>query len=540
MKDLRELKFEELSIDQKLGMVMAGIITTVRPHERDIYGTYEENLEFVLELVRNHSLGGVWVTNPMIEKFPDIMPKLKEAADYPLLIFTDAESGLGDHKVGRHNAIGIADSEELAYIFGKVTAINARKRGYNVVCDPVIDMTDRSSPCSGNNRSMGSDKYRVTALAAAMARGLHDGGVLTVAKHFPGGYHELDTHMVPVESTSSLEEMIDYYLYPYQELSKMGLIDGLMKGHSMVPSIDPDYPISVSMKSSELIRSLGFDGFMITDALDMMGLRARYGDEKLKGMCIAGGNEFILPFFSAKKAYRDLKTCYEEGMIPDDVLDAAVKRVLAAQHKAALYLEPKFTEITEEDERLFDEINKSCVYAVLDEGVSPSISRDGKHFFSIMVSNALKLDSDGKILSNDSFTIPWLHPDKVQAKIKELFPNSRCQIFYEQPLPRQNADVLSYSLNCDESIFITYGEAPASSGSDRFTPRVLALMKAMEMTGRYTTQVHFGNPFVLEEAPHAKRRLIGCTSEDCVSVALDILAGNLEPKGHPTYKAKLP
>ena len=540
MKELRELKFEELSIDQKLGMVMAAPIKGVRPHEVNIYGTFNENFDFIIDLIKNHSLGSVWMTAQMLERYPDIITRIKEAADYPILIFTDAESGLGDHKVGRHNAIGIADSEELAYIFGKVTAINARKAGYNVVCDPVIDMVNKAAPCSANNRSMGSDKVRVTELAAAMARGLHDGGVLTVAKHFPGGYHALDTHMVPVEVENSLEEMIDYYLYPYIELSKMGLLDGLMKGHSMVPSIDPEYPVSVSMKSSELIRSLGFNGFMITDALDMMGLRARYGDEKLKGLTIAGGNEFALPFFSAKKAYMDLKKCYDNGMIPDDVLDAAVKRILEAQHKVALYQEPKYTEITEEDERLFDEINKSSVYAVLDEGVSPSISRDGKHFFSIMVSNAWKLDSDGKILSNDSFTIPWLYPDKVQEKIKELFPNSKCQIFYEHPLPRQNADILSYSLDCDESIFITYGEAPASSGSDRFTPRALAVMKAMELTDRYTTQIHFGNPFVLEDAPHAKRRLIGCVSADSVDAALEILAGNLEPKGNPTYKVNLP
>ena len=64
-------------------------------------------------------------------------------------------------------------------------------------------------------------------------------------------------------------------------------------------------------------------------------------------------------------------------------------------------------------------------------------------------------------------------------------------------------------------------------------------MKAMSMTDRFTTQIHFGNPYVLEDAPHSKRHIMGCVSANCVDSALEILAGNLEPTGHPTYDAKL-
>ena len=535
---MTELKFEDLTLEQKIGMVMAGTIIPVRKHEISKYGTFEENVDFVIDLIKKHSLGAVWVAPTLLERYPDIMPRIKAAADYPLLIFTDAENGLGKFKIGRHNALGVADSEELAYMFGKLTAIQARSLGYNVVCDPVVDMTDYSSPCGGPNRSLGSDKYRVAALAAAEARGLHDGGVLTVAKHYPSVTTEIDPHMAPCASNESLEYIVDYKLYPYRELSRLGLLDGIMKGHVTSLAIDPDYPTSVSIKSSELIRSLGFDGFMITDALDMMGLRARFGDEKMKGMCIAGGNEFILPWFSAKKAYFDLKKCYEDGVFSEERLNDAVKRVLAAQHKVALMSEPKYREITEEDEKTFEKINLASVYSVLDEGVESSIKRDGNHFFAIMISNTLALSNEGKI-TTDTFTHKWYYPDKVEEKIKELFPNSKCQFFYEQPTPRQNADVLSYSLGADEVIFLTYGEAPASSGSDRFTPRVLTLMQAMAMTDRFQTHLHFGNPFVLDEAPHAKRRLIGCVSADSVTVALEILAGMKKPEGKPTYNAKL-
>ena len=129
---MKELKYEELSIKQKLGMVMAGIVRPIRCEDK--YETFDENFEFVLDLIRNHSQGAVWVpvttltgVDGMFPSHPDVIDKIREAADYPILIFTDAESGMGDHQIGRHNALGATGSEDLAYIFGKVTGITARK-----------------------------------------------------------------------------------------------------------------------------------------------------------------------------------------------------------------------------------------------------------------------------------------------------------------------------------------------------------------------------------------------------------------------------
>ena len=538
MKELTELKFEDLSIDQKLGMVVCGTLLPVRESEVALYGTFEENIDFVIELIKNHSLGAVWIDSGLTLRRPDIMARVREAADYPILIFTDAERGIGENRIGSQNAIGIADSEELAYAFGKVTAVTARKLGYNVVCNPLLDMTDFSASCGGPCRYIGSDKVRVTELAAAEARGMHDGGVLTVAKHYPGTNERMDSHMAPDATNIPIDKIINYNLYPYVQLSKENLIDGIMKGHHSVLSIDEEYPVSVSMKATELIRNLGFDGFMITDALDMMGLRAKYGDTKLKGLSIAGGNEFALPWFSARKAYWDMVECYKSGMITDERLDDAVRRVLKAQHKANVMCESCTTELKSEDYENLHKINLSSVYSMSDEGVDNSISRDGKHYFAVMVPNQAAVTDDGKLV-DESFSQRWYTPAKTVEKIKELFPNSECRVIYEHPTPRQNADVLSYSLGCKEVIFIAYGDAAPSAGSDRFTPRLLALMEAMQMTGRLTTMLYFGNPFVMEDVPHIKRRLIGTLAQGSIDVALDILAGKGEALGTPTYKINL-
>ncbi len=527
MKELKELKIEDLSTDQKLGMVMAGIIRPIRCEDK--YETFDENVDFVLNLIKNHSLGAVWMPQ-QLECREEIMKRIKEAADYPILIFTDCESGFGDYMVGRHNAIGLVGTEDAAYTFGKVTALSARKAGYNIICDPILDMRE------GSIRSLSADKYQVTKLAKAIARGIHDAGMLTVAKHYPGIETPIDNHMAPGYSSVTKEEIIENNLYPYVELMKEDLLDGIMVGHVQAINVDPEHPASVSKSTIDLIRDLGFDGVAITDALDMMGLKAKYGDTNAKGLCIEAGNEFILPWFSAVKAYSDLKECYAKGIISDARLDEAVRRVLETQHKANI-AESKFDELTEEDIEKFEAINRDSVYALTDESIETSISRDGKHFFALLVRNDTDIADDGKV-TVDTFSNGWWYPARITKKLEELFPNSKVRAICQFPTPNQNMDVLQDSLGYDDVIFITFAEKPAYAGSDLLTHRIVALIEAMQVTNRISTVVHFGNPYVLQELAHIPRKIIGNASIKNIDAALEVLAGEYPAKGVSTYNVE--
>lgn len=529
---MKELKFEELTTAQKLGMVMAGIIRPLKP--TDNYESFDENLEYTLELIRNHSLGAVWIP-PAIPRREEAIAKVKEAADYPILIMTDVENGLGEYRIGRHNAIGMADKEELAYTFGKVTAITARQMGYNVVCAPVLDMQNKWGATGTNIRSLGCDKYRVAELAKAEAEGLRDGGVLRIGKHYPGGDNPLrvDSHMAERYSEMTKEELLDYSLYPYLELMKDDLLDGIMTAHCKFANIDSEYPASLSKKVIDIIREQGFEGVAITDALDMMGIKAKFGDTRSKGMCVQAGNEFILPWFSTAKAYRDLTDCYNEGIITDERLDEAVRRILAAQKKV-LEMTPKYTEITDDDATQFARINNESVHARVDEGLDIAIPCDKKYFFVMLVHNESEINDMGKV-SVDTFTNGWYFPTRVAAKIEELFPNSYVRPIYQFPTNHQNCNVLQDSLGYDDVIFITFAEAPAYTGSDNLTHRIVALIKAMQYSDRISTVVHFGNPFVLEELPHIPRILMGSVGADNIDAALEVLAGKREAKGVLTY-----
>ena len=535
-KEIKELKFEELTVEQKLG-----ITTVAYCDER-----HPLDVDYVEKRIRERAVGAIWVV-PNCEAHFDIIKRLKDAADYPILVFTDAEAGFGDYTIGRQLPLAIADSTELAYTFGKVTALAAREKGYNVVCNPVVDMNEKNSVCGGVIRTLGYDKYRVTELAGAMARGMHDAGVLTVAKHYPGKSKKdacnIDSHMAETASDATAEEMLDYNLYPYIELDREGLIDGVMLRHARFSRIDPDYPFSLSAKGIGLLRDQGFEGFAVTDALDMIGVVAKFGKFGSIALSIGNAGALSLPFDADNESIMtELKRSYDEGKIPDGVLDAAVRRVLAAQHKLT-EMQPKYDVITDEDKATFKRINYDSVIAKADEGLEYTVSRDGRHCFVILTATELDLKDDTKVVEDTMKTV-WYDPYRIKAKIEEYFPNSFVTSVNEYPSPLQNRrvlrDIMGYETlkPYDDVVFITFNQSQTYIGRECFSSRIIALFEALDVTKSVSAVLHFGNPFLVEELPHISRIILGTASREGVEAGIDVLAGEYPALGKPVYNVK--
>lgn len=520
MKELKELKFEELTLKQKLGMVYTGFLNS--------WVKNEDNENFILDLIKERALGAVWIQQGSRD-YIEMLEKVKEIADYPIIIITDAESGMttpeGSFLVGRHSAVANAGDLKYAYAFGKVSATLARKLGYNMICAPILDMR------RGWIRSFGTDKERVADVGCAVAQGYLDGGIFAMAKHYPGGNnpHEIDSHMTPSITYLTEEEIIENELYPYRKLMEKGLLSAIMPGHKRCMSIDPDRPTSMSKKVMNIIRDLGFDGIAMTDALCMMGVKALYSDVEAEGYAIAAGNDTILPFSgNSRKDFEDLTKAYEQGLFNDEDLDTAVKRILNMHHRI-LSLENNPV-ITDEEMENFMNIDKKGVYQRLDEGLPSGISKDGNHYFAVMIRADANLGADGKV-DVDTYNSSWFYPKKIEAKIKELFPNSKVQFFTEFPSQHHNVTILNDSIGCEETIFMTFTEPLSFTGKEYLTRRLITLITAMQQTNRVSTVIHFGNPTVLEELPHIPRIIVGGVSETGVETALDVLAGNYKAEG---------
>lgn len=531
MKKIKELKLSELSTEQKIGLTMCGRVFN---HKND--ELHQEHLQYVLNMIKNHSLGAVWV-QPTIKGRDEIMALIKETADYPILVFTDAESGYGDDTIGKHNAIGMTGSEEMAYIFGKVTGTRARKAGYTVVCSPILDMTRMNACCNMTMRSLGGDKEKVTRLAAAEIRGMHDAGVLAIGKHYPSvcGDGEMDTHMGEGLSWETEEELLDYALYPYVELNKMGLLDGIMTGHYRLPNIDADRPASLSEKVIGVFRRQGFNGIAITDALPMMGIVAKFGKIDCNGMAIESGNDLALTWVENKDAYEAMLSCYERGILTEEKVDIAVQRVLDAQHKTTLFDECQ--ELTEDELALYAKINTDGIYAKADEGLEYSVDKNGKHFIAVQVPVGTA-NASGKI-SVDTFSTLWYNPNKIIKQLEETFPNSCVFAMDEFPHNLQNYRVINQNINYDDVIVVTFMDGKTYQGEESFSGRFVTLVKALQITNRISAILHYGNPFPLEALDHIPRVIIGGQSAKSVETGIKVLAGDYPAKGTLTYDIKL-
>ena len=530
MKERKELNIQEMTIRQKIGMTMCGHIYDCWDETK-----YWANLEFVMGLIRDRALGAVWVDHRY--RLQEVMDMIYETADYPILILRDAESGVEPYQIGRHNALGATGSEELAYAFGKITGVMARKQGYNVICNPVLDMCHENVVCGSTVRCIGGDKVKVTRLAMAEARGLKDGGVLTVAKHYPGsvGNKDIDSHMAEKCSMESEEDLVNVNLYPYLALNEQGLLDGIMTQHCRFPKIDPVYPASLSSKVIGIIRKHGFDGMVMTDALNMMGAAAKFGKFACKGLAIGNGNDLALVWHDDEQSYNAMLEAYQHGVISDARLDDAVRHVLAMQHK--VMIKPVDAEVTQEDLEKFHRINRDGVYARADAGLDAAISRDGRHYFAVLVPLEIEVNDAGKV-DVDTQDKKWYRPAAIMKQLNKLFPNSDAIAIHEYPTQLENQRVLEHSVDYDDVVFITYMESQCYVGRECLTSRITSLIQALQVTNRISALVHFGNPFVVEDLVHIPRVLIGGISTGSVECTLDVLAGNYPAKGVLTYDVK--
>ena len=519
---MKELDRATLSTEQKLGLLLCA---NIGPHgERDV--------DDAIEMIRDHRLGSVWVAfnHP---KRDEMIARVREAADYPILIMCDAENGHPGYTIPAAIALSAAGArEDYAFAFGRITATCRAALGYNVICSPVLDRITGNAPCGATTRTISPKKETVARLGAAICRGMHDGGTLAVAKHYPSGLKKkpYDSHMREGFGEDTREDLLNESLYPYRELLSEDLIDGIMVGHGLYPNIDPDRPASLSRPVMDILREVGFDKFYITDALNMMGVVLKYGNHKTTPMAVGAGCDIPLSWgIPCREAYAALLEGYRDGTVTDEQLELSVGRVLEAQHRAALL--PKDTKILPEDEECIRRISCECISGVIEEGLTPAIPRDGKHLFILMTDGTVSIES----AAYDAFANKWYNPPRIADKIRELFPNSGVMTHPEYPNYEQNMILFQKQQEYDDIVYVTYYSPMCFIGRECLTARTVDMMDALQSTDRIVAHLHFGNPFVATDAPYVPRVLLGWTSGACVEHTLKILAGEAELLGTQPY-----
>lgn len=294
---------------------------------------YAEDDARSLRRIRSYAadlhVGGVVLLKGTREAATVVAIELKSISNIEPFVAIDAEWGLGMRLSGtprfpQNSAIAKNAEQNLLYDYGSEVARECRLTGINMVLGPVADVAREGSPL--RKRSFGSDAGRVAEMTVAYARGLEDGNVLSVAKHFPGlGSPEKDSHLGKVSVGAGYAQLDSIDLLPFKRYAEAGL-SGIMAGHLAVPAIDSSgVPASFSkpVLTGLLREKMGFGGLILTDALNMGGAEGHDAVEALRA-----GADIILAPADTYREFAGIMHAVREGSLPVAVINDRCRRIL--------------------------------------------------------------------------------------------------------------------------------------------------------------------------------------------------------------------
>ncbi|MCF3182525.1 glycoside hydrolase family 3 C-terminal domain-containing protein [Streptomyces polychromogenes] len=311
------------------------------------------------ELVARYHLGGIvyfaWAHNTRSpHQIAALSNGLQRAAagsgaGVPLLLSVDQEHG-AVARIGRPAtllpgamALGAggspADARRAARVAGAELAALGIRQDYAPVADVNVNP---ANPVIGV-RSFGSDPEAVAELAAAQVRGYQGAGVAATAKHFPGhGDTETDSHVgLPVmrHSRAQWEELDEP---PFRAAVEAGA-DVVMTAHIVFPALDPSgdpATLSRPIVTGILRERLGFRGVVVTDALDMAGVRQKYGDDRVPVLALKAGCDQLLNAPDLGLAYRSVLAAVGSGELTRERIEESVLRILEVKARRGLFDDP--------------------------------------------------------------------------------------------------------------------------------------------------------------------------------------------------------
>lgn len=303
------------------------------------------NHEQMMSWVEEVGLGGVILSLGTVEDAATLIPKLQAKAKVPLLLAGDFEGGVwwrlkGATELGNQMLVGATGSEELAEAMGRVTGLEAKALGFHWVFAPVLDVNSNPANPIINVRSFGEDPEMVARLGPAFARGVRSQGLLSCGKHFPGhGDVDSDSHLELPTVPGDRERLHRVELRPFRAAAADGL-ESVMTGHLAVPGLgeDPSVPATLSHKilHDVLRNELGFTGLVVTDALEMGGVKNAFAPGEVAVRALLAGADVLLMPPDPLAARQAVVDAVQAGRVPMARLDDAVRRILQAKQKVGL------------------------------------------------------------------------------------------------------------------------------------------------------------------------------------------------------------
>ncbi|MBT2574713.1 glycoside hydrolase family 3 C-terminal domain-containing protein [Bacillus sp. ISL-51] len=364
-----------MTLDEKLGQMLMPDFRNWQKDGQSSPQAFTQMNNEVAGLIKKYQFGGVILfaenvrnteqTVRLTDAFQKASPKI------PLLLSIDQEGGIvtrlgeGTHFPG-NMALGAARKPAYASQTGAIIGKELKALGINTNFAPVLDINNNPGNPVIGVRSFSAKRNLTASLGLASMKAQQKQNVATAVKHFPGhGDTDVDSHYGLPLVTHSQERLREIELYPFQQAIKAGA-DMVMTAHVQFPAFDDTtykskldgsnilVPATLSKKvMTHLLREeMGFDGVIVTDALNMKAIADHFGQEEAVVMAIKAGVDIALmpaqvTSLQTEKRFEGvlsaLKKAVQKGDIPLQQINESVERIISLKLKRGIYPAPKET-----------------------------------------------------------------------------------------------------------------------------------------------------------------------------------------------------
>jgi len=362
--------YNSLSFDQRIGqLIFARANFANQP--------YNKHLD---ELINKYNLGGItfFAGDPLAQvRQTNHWNKL---AKVPLFVAMDAEWGLNMRlnktlKYPLQMTLGAISNKHQIYEMGKQIGLQCKRMGININFAPVVDINSNPKNPIIGMRSFGEDPHQVAERALQYVKGMQKAGILACAKHFPGhGNTFQDSHKTLPFVPDSKDNIKKIALYPYTKLfDQEKPVSAVMVAHLSIPTLEkrPSTPSSLSFAivSKLLKRKMGFKGMIITDGLDMKGVKQNRMDGEVTLEAFKAGNDILLIPKNIPESIRLLRNAIENNRGLRYRLKESCTKILKYK-----YLSGVISRKTIETNHLIQDLNRPGFHRTIDSLFSSAIT----------------------------------------------------------------------------------------------------------------------------------------------------------------------
>ncbi|HEX6048585.1 MAG TPA: glycoside hydrolase family 3 N-terminal domain-containing protein [Gemmatimonadaceae bacterium] len=471
-------------------------------------------------LVSEEEVGGfiVSVGSPL-----DIATKvnaLQEQSRVPLLFSADFETGAGFRVRGGYfvpnaidlggatvfplqMALGASRDSALAYDVGRVTAVEGRALGVHVSFGPVLDVNNNPANPVIGARSFSEDPRVAARLGAALVRGVQEHGMLATAKHFPGhGDTETNSHLSLSTVTASRARLDSVELVPFRAAIAAG-VGAIMTYHGILPALDDSgVPATLSSRVlTGLLRdSLSYDGVVITDAMDMIGVLRQFGASEAARRAVAAGADVLLMPTDVSGTIDAVVAGVAEGRYDEARIDASVRRLLELKRSFGLH-RSRLVSLDSVRTTVGDTAHVAIAHRVAERGIV--LVKDSLRSVPLPTSRATRLLSITYARRSDLGAGVGFN-----AEIRRGFDSVRTEFVSADDVVPNFERLLRLADSADVTIVSSYVNI-SSTTATAGAPRAF-LDFVMQLQARRTRNVlvSFGTPYLLQQAPSAAAYMI--------------------------------